>query len=567
MRKLTTVLALCLLAVACGKKEPASPLDALPDAGVLQLAISDPASIISNLDGYIASGVPIAGPNLIMSQILAASGAVNVDSLAAWLGLDVHGDLAFYMVGVNPQTIGLAAPVTDPEAFWTRTAEWGVQWTDGDPIGSAVVKVWNAGQMTVNVAVYRGCLLAAASRAELSTMIDRIEGRAPHATVPALEPGALWMKADFSTFGPMVAGQIAMYRPQILSEIEAGSSEAGGMPGNQQMVSSMLGLYFDMIDTFLRETKTVEYSMVFGPEDFETRCAVVWTEGSSIASTLVPVDVTDYTYLLPSANAIAVGRISLPPELSRAAMSAFFTALGSTPDQAYLDLTAEMCRNTCFAMYNDDQGGMHMVGIYGLPQGVDMDTVKDWIANSVTAAQSIMGTGNGMTFTAPKDSVVDGVTYLNYTTTMDFSAMQTGAGAQMPAPLSVAAWLVEDQGMLLLEVGPRPSILPAMLSGSVTEPVSDMQYMASAGLEKEAVFGVELAGYMQMAMRWAGPGASVMDLSALETHPAWVWSSVDLTEGGMSSSAVCKGAEVAAFIGAFATAAGSMATAPAPAAQ
>jgi hypothetical protein len=566
MRKLLSVIVLGLLVVACGTKQPASPLDVLPETGVLQIAISDPASIVANIDGYIATGVPIAGPNLVMSQILAATDAENVDSLASWLGIDVHGTVALYMVGVNPQTIGLAAAVSNPEAFWTRTTEWGAEWTDAEPIGTAVVKTLTTGQVTANVAIYRGCILAAASRAELTTMIDRIEGRAPRATV-AVQPGTIWLKADVSTFGPMAAGQLAMYRPQIMSQIEYSGAD---QMGNEQMASAMIGLYFDMIDKVLRETKTVEYTLTVGPENFGTLATVVWTEGSSIAASLIPVEATDYTGMIPSAGAVVAGRVSLPPELSRAAMASVFTALGTSPDQAYIDLIAEMSRNTAFAMYDDDLGPMHMVAVYEMPEGSDMSAVRSWIDGSLGFAREMLGTMPGLVFTSPKDSVIAGVSYLTYSTTMDLSAMQgaTVSATAIAAPMTFPVWLTQKDNLLLLELAPRPFILPQILAGTVAEPLSGVDYFAASGADKEITIGMELAGYTRMFMKWAGPEAAMLDLSAVTGQPAWVWSDVDVTEGGMTSSCICKGAEVASYIGGFATAfgtaAGAAATAPAP---
>jgi hypothetical protein len=157
---------------------------------------------------------------------------------------------------------------------------------------------------------------------------------------------------------------------------------------------------------------------------------------------------------------------------------------------------------------------------------------------------------------------VDGVTYLNYSTTIDFTAMSEGSDPTgMPSPMVFSVWMTQNDGMLLLEMGPRPAILPSILAGTVAEPVSGMEYLAAAGTDKEIVMGMEMAGYTQMIMQWAGPEAGNLDMSSVASNPAWVWSTIDLTEGGMSSSVVCDGSEVASFIGGVITASGGFGSA------
>jgi hypothetical protein len=552
MRKLLSVIVLGLLAVACGTKQSASPLDVLPETGVLQMAISDPASIVANIDGYIATGVPIAGPNLVMSQILAATDAENVDSLASWLGIDVHGTVALYMVGVNPQTIGLAATVSNPEAFWTRTTEWGAEWTDAEPIGTAVVKTLTTGQMTANIAIYRGCILAAASRAELTTMIDRIEGRAPRATV-TVQPGSIWLKADVTTFGPMVAGQLAMYRPQILSEIEySGAGQFGG----QEMTASLLNLYFDFFDKLLRETKSVEYNVTFGPVDIDAQSNVEFVAGSDLAS-YMPGEIVDYTGMLPASGVAIAGRLSLPPELSRDAMAAVFTAMGSSPGQEFIDLSAEMCSNTAYAMYTDLP--MHMVAVYELPDGAGLDQVRAWIEGSLAFSQAFLGQMPGMTVSGAADSVVDGTTYITYSMLIDPAAMSSESLPQtvMP-PMAFTAWLTVTDEIILLEMAPQPILAPSILAGTIEGgTVAEMDYFASAGTEMDAVFAFEMGGYMQMIMAWVGE--SIPGMESLGESTAWVYSKADFTETTMQGYCSFSGVDLAKFIGTMVASAGAFA--------
>jgi len=552
MRKLLPVVVLVLLVAGCGTKQPASPLDVLPETGVLLMAIDDPASIVANIDSYIAAGVPIAGPNLLMSQILAATEAENVDSLASWLGMDIHGPIALYMIGVNPQTIGMAAAVTDPDAFWTRTTEWGAVWTDAEPIGGAVVKTLTADQMTLNVAVYRGCLLAAASRAELATMIDRIEGRAPRAVV-TLQPETIWLKADVTTFGPMVAGQLAMYRPQIMSQIEYSGTD---QLASQEMTASLLSLYFDYFDKLLRETSSVEYSITFGPVNIDAQSSVEFVAGSDLAS-YMPGEIVDYTDMLPAAGLAIAGRISLPPDLSKDAMNAIFTAMGSSPGQEFIDMSAEMCRNTPNAMYTDLP--MHMVAVYELPEGAGLDQVRTWVEGSLAFSQSFVGQIPGMTVSGAADSVVNGTTYITYSMLIDPAAMSPESLPQtgMP-PMAFTAWLTATDEIALIEMAPQPILAPSILAGAIEGgTVAEMDYFASAGNEMDAVLAFEMGGYMQMIMAWAGE--SIPGMESLGESTAWVYSKADFTETTMYGYCSFSGVDLANFIGTMIASAGAFA--------
>jgi|WetSurMetagenome_2_1015567.scaffolds.fasta_scaffold00514_22 hypothetical protein len=555
MKKLLAVFALSLLAVACGRKEAAAPLDVLPDSAMMTMAISDPAAMITNLDKYIETGVPAAGQGLVTNLILNRAGAENLDSLAAWLGLDLHGTVVLYATSMNPQAIGAAASAPDPEAFWTRTTEWGMEWTDAEPIGDAVVKTAVAGQgMTLSAAAYRGLILVAGARTELSAMIDRVEGRVPHGTV-ALEPGTFWMNMDVKVFGPMVASQIAMYRPEIMSGIEAG----GTTPA---VAGPVMDLYFDAFDLLLRETDTMQFSITFGPEDVKSAYDIKFIAGSSLDGAINPVEATDLTALLPPAGVMS-GRMSIPPELTTAAMTAMLSALSIESDPAMIAYTAALSRNTAMAWYNDDPANpMHIVAAYELPEGTGMADVGTWIQASLDMASGMIGEMPGMAFTAPVDSVVGGVTYTYYSTIIDTAAMEQAAQTDsQPMPtIQFSVWLAEKDGRLLLEMAPTPVLLPGILTGTASSEANEAStYVASMGLDKEFVFAMDIAAYMTGIMSWAAVmGDSGADLSALaSSEPVWVYTVSDITDAGLSSTCSFSGTEAAGYIGTMISAMGA----------
>jgi hypothetical protein len=547
MKRLVAVALFALLAASCGRQEPASPLDAMPETGMVQVVISDPAMLIANLDGYIEGGVPIAGPDLVAGLLLSATGCENMDSLAALTGIDIHGATIVYAAGVNPQGIGAAAQLVDADAFWAYFTELGAGWVEAEPIEGAVVKTIEGGDMPLTVATYRSVVLMAGSRAEILAMIDRIEGRAPHAAI-APQPGSMWIKADVTAFGPLVASQIDMYRSQILAGIQ---SEAG--PGTE-LAGPMIELYLDAFDLLLTETQTIEYTLAFGPEMLDATGSMTFVPGSTLAGYLVPVTAMDFTSILPSEGLVMGGRFSIPQQFTADAMTAVLAALGAAMPQEYIDLSAQMSSNTAFAMYGD--APMHFAAVYAMPEGATMQDVRAWIEGSLGFASGILADMPGVTFSAPVDSTVDGVDYLTYSTVIDLSAMDPSVMGQPMQNMSFTAWLTQKDDMLLLEMAPVPTLLPAMVSGGVTGgSVAEIEYFAGAGADKEIVFAFELGGYMQMIMAWAG---ETEGLDALSANPAWIYYSVDLTDQGMVSNCTMSGSEVAGFIGNVIASSGAM---------
>ncbi len=549
MKKLAAVAVMILLASACGRKEPASPLDVMPEGGLLMMAFSDPAAVVTAIDDYIEGGMPIAGPDLLENLILNEFECESFDSLTARLGIDVHGTIVFYAAGMNPQTIGAAVQVPDPDLFWENTTEWGAEWTDADPVGDAVVKSLSLEEMTVQVATYRGLALIAGSRTEISAMIDRIEGNAPRSQI-TLEPAQMWMKLDVSMFGPMVSSQLAMYRPQIMGEIQA---DMGGTP-MEEMAAGIIGVYFDIIDLFLRETGVVEYTVTFGPENVDAVSTITFVPGSSLAAACVPIEAEDYLSMLPAGGMMTV-RLSLPEEMTVPMMTALLDAMGMQYDPAMIELSAGLSRNTAFTMFDDLP--MHFVAVYGMPDGAGMEQVRQWIDMSLDMAMSVFAGTPGFTVTEPMMVNVDGIDYLTYSTVVDPGAFAPEGAEGMPVmpAMDFTVWLAQGDGVLLLEMAPQPILLPSIIAGIQGETAGSSEYIAGAGIDKEMVYVMDFGAYMRTVMSWMGE--MPVDLSGL-TEPAWIYSTVDLRDGALVSSCSFSGIELTRFIGTFAASAGGM---------
>ncbi len=553
MKRLFFIVATAFLAMACGQKPPASALDAMPETGLARLVVNDPAAVITNIDGYIEQGVPIAGPNLAARGILEGLECENFDSLAVKTGIDIHGATVLYASGMNPQTIGAALQLSDADAFWSYTSELGAEWVDADPIEGAVVKTIDTGDMVLTVATYRNVALAAASVGEIQAMIDRLEGRSPHAAVQAA-PGSLWLKVDVSMIGPMAASQMSMYRDQIISGM---GDEAAGM-------EPVLGLYFDFFSMLLTQVSSVEYSLVFGPADVEAAQVVEFVPGSQLAS-YVPGEVADYTGMLPAEGVALAGRMSLPPEMSRDAMNAFFGALGVSPGAEFVDMTAEMTANTAFAIYSDMP--MHMVAVYQRPEGVGPEQIRAWLESSLAFSQELlarMAPVQGFAITPPSETEIGGVDFVTYSMTIDPAAMApAGSTGPQTQPMTFTAWLAVTDGNVVMEMAPQPVLIPSMLSGTIEGgTVAEMEYFASAGAGTDAVFAFEMGGYMRMIASFAPE--QMAGLESLAGSTAWVYGMADFTDGTtMTGSSRFAGADFARFIGNLVTQAGALSQTPA----
>lgn len=162
--------------------------------------------------------------------------------------------------------------------------------------------------MTVFVSTYRGLALFAGSRDEISSMIDRIEGRVPRGEV-TIDPSSAWTRIDISMIGPMASGQLNMYRPQILSGMQS------GMTGNpmEATMQRMAGLYLDAASLFLLEARDLEHTVTFGPENMEVHSFLTFNPGSSLAGLLQPVEAFDHLSSLPPAASWPGDSRCLPP--------------------------------------------------------------------------------------------------------------------------------------------------------------------------------------------------------------------------------------------------------------
>jgi len=551
MKRLLASAAALMLIASCGVKKDASPLEVFPESAFVMCAMSDPAAVAATIDGYIEQGVPIAGPGLLSKQICEEAGVTSLDSITVMTGIDVHGTVVFYVCGLNPQTIGGAVSVPDARKFWAKTAEWGADWTDVEAIGRTPVRTFTSGDMTVFVSTYRGLALFAGSRDEISSMIDRIEGRVPRGEV-TIDPSSAWTRIDISMIGPMASGQLNMYRPQILSGMQS------GMTGNpmEATMQRMAGLYLDAASLFLLEARDLEHTVTFGPENMEVHSRLTFNPGSSLEGLLQPVEAFDHLSSLPAGGVMA-GRFSMPPAAVRAAMNAVMSALGIEADQEYLDFSSEMAENAAFVMYGDHP--MHFMCIYDLPDGSDLEDAADWVQYSLDFSRGIMQGMEGITFSAPRDTVMDGATLLTYGMVMDQAAMMRSiadSSLSSPSPIGLQAWLAISGDMLLLEVAPEPDLIMQIAGGGFSgETMAGNACFAAAGTDKEMVFGVDLPAYMAMVGGMMGEGMG-FDAGALSAASAWMYNTIDLTDRGVVCVSTVDGGDLAKMIAILATSSG-----------
>jgi hypothetical protein len=253
----------------------------------------------------------------------------------------------------------------------------------------------------------------------------------------------------------------------------------------------------------------------------------------------------------------------MPPEITRAAMSAMLTALGVEAGQEYIDFTAQLSTNTAFAMYGD--GFMHFTAAYDMPEGADMEDVAGWVRYSLDFSAQMMQEMPGLSFTAPRDTVIDGITYLTYGTSVDPNAMEHLEAGTVPAatgaaqPMEFTVWMAQCGDALVMEMAPEPGLLAGIASGTFAgETQADDTYFSAAGSDKEMVFGMDFPAYMAMIAGMMGDEAG-FDSEALSGSSAWMYNTVDLTDRGIVCTSTVDGSDLAEMIGMMATSAGAMA--------
>jgi len=532
--------AIAALIVACGAQPEegtaASSLDVLPEASLFSIAIVNPAVVISSLDGY-ASGVALMGNTAVSGWILTALDCADMAEVESRLGVDIDGSMVFFMESMMPQSIGAALTVTDPAIFWANigiTPEPGEQ-LEGYDVSMIAVDFGNIYFCHTN-----GLLLGAGSRAGLKNMLENIDGSLPP-NMQDIPGGSFFMHANIESFGPMMAGQLAMMEPQIL----AGLSAEGTM--DMELMQGLMGLYFDAIGLVLTETKSVDFVLSFEPEFITGTSSVEFVTGSSLDEYIIPVDVQDLSDLIPAGN-VMVARVSLDPSTSIAAMNAVFNALGLTDlPQSMITFWAEAASNTAMSMTIDPDNPMHIVAVYEMPEGTSLEDVKEAYDVQFSMMSEFMDMP-GVTFAAVQYADYAGIEWITFGMNMDMSAMQPDSPAEsVPMAQTVAwtAWMTVADGILYMEMAAEPVTVPLMLDGTYQGGTAfAMPEMQNFSSSSEMAMLLNVPEYVNMAL-----GMSGLDVPPIEADPVWIEMEVDFTGGGLTQHFSFSGTEMSAFIG------------------
>ncbi len=534
-----TVLTVALI-VACGAQPEegaaASSLDVLPEASLFSMAIVNPSVLISSVDGY-ASGVALLGSSALSGWILSALDCADMAEVGTKLGVDIDGSMVFFMESMMPQSMGAALTVTDPAVFWANigiTPEVGEQ-LEGYDVSKIAVDFGNIYFCHTN-----GLLLGAGSRAGLKNMLENIDGNLP-SNMPGIPDGSFYMYANVETFGPMMASQLQMLEPQILGGMSFDSDMDMGLMQN------VIGMYFDAIGLVLTETKSVTCVLSFEPEYITGSSSIDFVPGSSLDEYIVPVEIEDLTGLVPVGN-VMVGRVSIDPSTSTAAMNAVFDALNlDNIPQSMITFWAEAASNTAMSMTIDADNPMHIVAVYEMPEGTQLEDVKETYDLQFSMMSGLMDMP-GLTFEDVHYADFDGLEWVTFGMSMDMTAMQPDTVADsVPMAQSIAwtAWMTVHDGILYMEMANEPETVPRLIDGTYQgETAGDMPQMQNFSSSSEMVLLLNIPGYVNMAM-----GMSGLDVPPIDAEPVWMEVEVDFTGGGINNHFRVSGTELSVFIG------------------
>ena len=541
-----------LIFAACGAEpEVARNTDVfsvLPESTLMSIAVVNPAAAIASMDGY-AAAVPLLGETAVSGWILSGLDCSGMDEVETRYGIDVSGTMVFYMSSMMPQSLGVALSVTDPDLFWNTI---GLTPTPGDPIGGHDVGSFDVDFGKIYVCSEAGLIFATGSRAELENMLERLE-RDIIADLPGIPDGSIYFSADVSTFGPIAAQQIAMFKPQIISEMQTDGDE------NMEMATMVMDLYFDAINIFLTQTGDISAVLTFGPEYISGTATADFVQGSDLAAIFIPAEITDMTSLIPAGD-VAVARVCLDPSTSESILTAIMGAIGMDAiPQEMITFWSQASSSTAMSMFVDPENPFNIVAVYSMPEGSTLEDVRTAYQDQFTLMSGLMGEMPGVTFQDVTMAEYDGMDWVTFGMEMDFEAMQEmtpeeGTDVPMPGSFEWTAWLTEADGVLYLEMNDHPTLVPMLISGTwVGEYASSMPQMASFSDQAEFAMLVNLPAYMNMALSMSG-----MDIPAIDSDPVWIEAEVNFVEGGVEKHFRLNGTAMVSFIGQAVQTFGSM---------
>lgn len=541
MKAAAVLIIFAMLLMACGGQPEeiadASPLAVMPDTpSLFSMALLNPAAVISALDGY-ASGVPLLGESAVSGWILSALDCADMSEVDGRLGIRTDGGLVLFMESMMPQSVGAALTVQDPDTFWSNI---GITPQPGEPLEGHDVSSIPVDFGSIYFCHTRGLLLAAGSRAALQSMLERMDGQ-PAPGLAELPDGSFYMSASIETFGPMVASQLAMIQPQLMSEMTA----AGEM--DPEMMQNMMGLYFDAIGLMLTDVSTWSCVVSFGPEYVSGSSTVEFVPGSTLDRYIVPVEAEDMTGLIPAGD-VMVARLSLDPSTSAAAMNAVFDAMGLTDvPQDMVEFWAMSTSNTAVSMLYDPEVPLRVAGVYTMPEGSTLEDVKSAYETQFSMMSDFMEMP-GLELSPVEYAEYRGMNWVTFGMNMDMAAFQPDTMEEesiYAGDVSWTVWMTEQDGVLYMEMAPEPSTVADILDGTYQgDYAADMAEMGSFSDSAEMAVLLNMPGYLNMALAMSG-----LDVPPVDFDPVWMEMELDITQGGMRSDFRFSGSEMTAFIG------------------
>jgi hypothetical protein len=520
---------LAAILVACGAQpeqeegSSLSSLDVLPENTLFSMAVVNPAAVLSSLDGY-ASGVAILGENAISGWILSALDCADLSEVESKLGIDVNGNLVFFMESMMPQSIGAALTISNPDTFWANIE---ITPEAGEPLEGYEVSKISVDFGYIYFCYTDSLLLGAGSRSGLQSMLVNIDGNLP-ANLPGIPDGSFYMFTNVESFGPLIASQLSMMEPQILSEITNDDDM------DVELTQNVMGMYFDAIGLVLNETKSISFVLSFEPKYITGISSIEFVPGSSLDRYVIPVEVEDMTGIVPAGNVVA-GRVSFDPSTSIAAMNAVFSAMNiEDVPQSMIDFWAQTASNTAMSMSIDGNNPMHIVAVYEMPEGTSLEDVKDAYDIQFSMLSEIIQMP-GLTLSGVQYADYEDFEWITFGMNMDMSALQPDSivhSAPMPESISWTAW------MTVL-------IVPQLLNGTYQgETAGEMPEMQNFSSSSEMALLINIPGYANMAIAMSG-----LELPSIDAEPVWLEMEVDFVDGGVNKHFRVSGTGLTAFIG------------------
>jgi hypothetical protein len=547
--KLALSLGALAIAVAAGcgptPREPLSSEDAVPEGAIFVLAVADPTALLQNVDGYVSEGIQVLGDGFLESMVL---GGLSCDSLGAVgeaYGIDPSGTVVAFMENMAPQSMGMAIPVESEEAFWATLESLDVPLMEGDPIGDLQTRSISYPGGKMFIAVTRGLGLAAGSRASISSMVARLEGEEPAATLPVLQPGSVYFFTDFATFGPLAASQMAMAKQQVIAEADAGALDP-------ETFEAVMNLYFDSFDLFLRECSTVETTLGTDGGRITVTSRLTFREGSRLAELLGPVDVIDLTGKVPCGD-IVMGRASFDPELALRITEAIYSAFDIELGEDVEELISMFSTNSAFSMMSDDgESLMHMVAVYDVPAEMTVAELDEAMQPAMALGRSFLEEFPAIELSPLEQVEYRGRQYLRYGQAVDLASMAPEqAGSEftgLAGRMSFEFWMTVEDGNLYMENAPEPVVVDRFLSGDWEGETVQSSPLFDFPPDAEMACTFNVPGYAMMIMQMSGQASEVAEL--FSNRELWMDMYVDLQDGGVvTSSMSVDGVKLAEMIG------------------